>query len=407
MGLIDLNHLQIQKSCDILIIGGGPSGSAAASMLARAGRRVMLADKDRFPRDKLCGEFLSGEALPLLHRLGCGAAIEAAQPARITRWRFTAPSGREIEGCLPIPAAGLSRCSLDEILFRHAAASGAAAREAAPVKRLEISNDGAINATIQTGADDWSIRSALIIAAWGRHPGPLISQAPKRQSRPAPYIGVKRHHEIRDGAAGRATREALDECVEIHIIPGGYCGLSFIEGGRINMCMLLEADFVIRHNVRPAEWGRLIEILAGANRALALRLDGLQPADDAPPLIVAQPAFGRRDLARGPILQLGDAAGMIPPLCGDGQAMALCGAFELCGLMNAFPAELSPRDISALGREWAGIWNSRYARRIDVGRSLQWAMGRPWLAEAGVRLLGFMPWAAAGLVQATRGRAET
>ena len=110
--------------CDVAIAGGGPAGSALAIHLARAGRRVMLFERDRFPRDKLCGEFLSPEARALLLELGCLDEVLASGAVPIRRARFTSVRGRILEFPLPGEGLGISRAALDGILFRQAAASG-------------------------------------------------------------------------------------------------------------------------------------------------------------------------------------------------------------------------------------------------------------------------------------------
>ncbi|GAB4323153.1 MAG: NAD(P)/FAD-dependent oxidoreductase [Candidatus Sumerlaeia bacterium] len=402
-------------------------------MLARAGRRVLLVEKDRFPRDKVCGEFLSGESLRLLAELGCLEQVEAAGPARISRWRFTAPSGAVLERRLPRVSLGISRRTLDAILFRHAARSGADTLEGVEARRVVVTSAGRAAAALivrhQRQAGDagssspatspaglcgsggagasLSVESPIVLAAWGRRAAP--DRELKRVgtgaggARAAPYLGLKRHHRIASSRLGDECAEALDGCVEIHAVPDGYCGLNFIEGaGVANVCMLLGRAIVRRLGRRAGDWNHVCEALAASNPILGRRLKGLEPCEPRPHS-VAQPPFGPRRPASGPIFFLGDAAGMIPPLCGDGQSMAINAAVDLAGLIAALP--LSPRleAIRDLGRSWDRLWRRRYGTRVWFGCALQAALVRPLVLEIGLRVLKRMPFAADGLARATRG----
>src|SRR5260370_37515212 len=109
---------------DVAIIGAGPAGSTLAALLAGRGIDVTLIDRDLFPRDKLCGEFLSYDALPVLEHLDVVGAIDDAGAPHITRCRVGG-SDRTYELTFPHPARGVSRLFLDNLLFRRAAALGA------------------------------------------------------------------------------------------------------------------------------------------------------------------------------------------------------------------------------------------------------------------------------------------
>ena len=115
-----LNPKTITSSVyDVAIIGGGPAGGALAAELASSGRRVVLCERERVPRGKLCGEFLSGEACGYLAHLGCLEEVLEAGAVEIARARFTAPSGRVVEIVLPRTALGLSRKGLKNKISRY------------------------------------------------------------------------------------------------------------------------------------------------------------------------------------------------------------------------------------------------------------------------------------------------
>ncbi len=378
------------------IIGGGPAGSALAALLARAGERPVLLERDRFPRAKLCGEFLSMETQALLGRIGCLDAVRALGPAAITGARFFSPSGRKVEFELGAQAWGLSRMALDEALFRHAQRCGALAFEGASVTRLEQSDGGALLEV------EWSppgeapvkrlLRAGRVVAAYGRRSGldrPLGREFLRRLS---PFAAYKRRHAFIPGA--EACAENLRGKVEMHLFDGGYCGVSMVEGDAVNVCFLAEQRVLsaagpsLRRDARG--------FLSGLSPSLRSRLEALSP--DGEPLAAAQLTFTEKEPSSGAILFIGDAAGMIAPLCGDGQAMALESAVLLAELMQS----AGGRELPAL---WDDIWRRRFSSRLRAGRWLQELLRRPVAAEAAVRLLRPWPGLAKSLLVATRGAA--
>ena len=256
---------------DAAIIGGGPAGSSLAMFLARAGQKVVVCECDRLPRDKLCGEFLSGESRRLLEQLGCLGEIEAVRPAVIDRCRFTAPCGATCETALPSQAFGISRRALDRILLRHAERSGATVVEGARASALEEQDNGdaRVDLRLDHGAHD-SLSARIVVGAHGRRE-PIDRELDRAfLRRRHPYVGLKRHHRPR--ASGASLRE-LDGYVEVHAFDGGYCGLSRIEGGEVNVCMLVREAFL--GGLPSPRWHDVRDAVCRANRILASRLDAL------------------------------------------------------------------------------------------------------------------------------------
>ena len=394
---------------DVAIIGGGLSGSALAVHLARTGRRVAVFERDRFPRDKLCGEFLSPESGALLRELGCLDKVLDRGATPIRRARFTSTRGRVLEFPLPGEALGISRATLDEIVFRQAASSGARTFEASAVRgtRERCAEGGRwIELDIERREDGArplrvSMDARCLVGAYGRD-GRIDGERPKAAGEARRFdrcVGLKKHHRPVDSADGSRLRDELRHTVEIHAVEGGYCGLSFVENDTVNVCMLLRKRTIT--SLPSSRWPDVRRFLESQNRLLGRRLDGLSPTDRPQIAAGRVPAFAREP-AGGHVLRIGDAAGMIAPLCGDGQAMALSSAKLLGELMTRLPSELDARERARLLRAWRRSWRRRYATRLRIGRLLQRVVLEPTVAHVAFGVLQLFPGLVSRLVRWTR-----
>lgn len=351
---------------EVAIAGGGIAGSALAALLAQRGARVVVLEKDRFPRDKLCGELLSTEVRAELVQLGAEARVLAAKPHAITGARFISPTGRALSLELGGTALGLSRRTLDALLFDHAASSGADCRSGVEVTAI---SDRALETS------EGPIEAELIVCAHGRR-----GRLDKALDRPFthrrhPYAAIKQHY--------RARSDDLRGRVELHAFDGGYCGFSFVEDGSMNACALIEttrADVRTFHRATPSLRDRFADLSP---------IEGTECA-------IAEIPFHLKETSRGELLFLGDAAGMIAPLAGDGQAMALSSARILASL-------IATGDRATLAPRWDRAWRSEFARRMLIGRALQAILLRPLPADAAIRALDFVPALSSRLVRMTRG----
>jgi flavin-dependent dehydrogenase len=392
---------------DALVIGAGPAGSALGALLARAGMRVALCEREPAPRDKLCGEFLSGESRALLGELGCLDELEALRPAPIRAFRFTAPSGAELRGRLPSEALGVSRRALDEVLLRAAARAGASVmrgievREVAP-QAARADEPLEFRVALQRRGSAASERAAagLVIAAHGRR-ARLDRTLGRSFVRGAhSQLAFKRHHRPREGAAGRRALASLDGVVEVHAFEGGYCGMSRVEGGRVNVCTLVDEPFL---GALPSpRWDDLREGLCDASARLAQRLEALEPSEPGVHAVARIPLSAKERSARS-ILFVGDSAGMIAPFCGDGQAMALRSAQLLAELIARAPHPITGLDAGALAQHWERRWRREFGLRVRLGRWLQPLLMHGGAADAALRIASLAPPLARWLARSTRG----
>jgi flavin-dependent dehydrogenase len=357
---------------DVLVLGGGLAGGAAATLLARAGMPVRLHERQSGPHDKICGEFLSIEAQRDLDRLGLDIARLGA--VAIDRVRLTAGK-RDIAAPLPFVARGISRRLLDEALLELAATAGARIARGVRVNAVEGKD-------IATSGGP--CRAERIVLATGKHDvrGAKRAGPATREG----YVGFKMHW--RPSARCRA---AIDRAIELVLFEGGYAGLQLVAPDVLNLCLIVRRDRL------AAAGGRWETLLAELLRepGLARRLDDAEPLF-ARPLTIANLPYGYVCEADprwpGHVFRLGDQAAMTASLTGDGMAVALRSAhLAAAGLLA--------------GQDAAG-YHAAIRRQVSgqVRRAmlLQRATEAPLAMQAGLRLLGLWPRLLATLAGATR-----
>ncbi|MEN9936882.1 MAG: hypothetical protein RLZZ387_3461 [Chloroflexota bacterium] len=370
---------------DIIIVGAGLAGSGLAHSLARRGWDVLLVERDTFPRHKVCGEFLSPESQGSLEALGLLDTVSGIGPTHMRHASLTAPSGRALRVELPGDAWGVSRYALDGALAAAAVRAGAEVRAGVSVAEVVPAAGGhVVRLRGPDGAEEVAARAAVL--ACGRHPARgLRAREPRSPEQTA--VGVKCHLDD----PGRAPD------VELFLFAGGYVGLAPVEGGRTNLCMLASREALRRAGGSPRG---LVEAAADWNPALGRRLAGAALVEET----LASVAPVDTDDAPAPwhgVARLGDAAVMIPPLCGDGMAMALRSA-ELCAPLadGALRGALTADQWEATYRR---VWRREFLPRVRTARWLQSLLVAPGLAELCVRGGALLPPLARAMVHATRG----
>jgi flavin-dependent dehydrogenase len=308
---------------DVAVVGAGPAGSATATHLARAGRRVAVVDRAVFPRDKPCAESLSPAAEPLLAELGALEEIEAMGPARLRGFRIYAPGGRIIQGDFAATrdAAGrsffetglaVSRLQLDAALVRAARRAGAEVREGWRLGQLGRESDG-LWTLVPVGGGD-AIRARLLVAADGVH------------STVARRLGLHMPGRARKVALVAHLRgvEGLDEYGEMHVAGRRYVGLARLErAGDLSTVALVVDEARDGRKLAGRPEAFLLDALA-TFPALRGRLDHATVARRT--LTVSRLHVRARRLADDGVLLVGDAAGYYDPFTGEGIYGALRGA---------------------------------------------------------------------------------
>jgi menaquinone-9 beta-reductase len=401
------NQSKIQNpKSKIAIVGAGPSGSSLAIRLARAGFEVCLIERERFPRQKLCGEFISPECLKHFRELDVLDEMLAVGGDRISQTIFYEPNGKSVS----VPSAwfdadlsgalSISRAEMDFRLLEKARACCVEVLEETSVAGLLSDEDKICGVRVKTkGGETFEVSADLTIDATGRANvlGKLAEkleitnyklqnkiQNPKSKIQNR-LVGFKTHLENVRLEKGRC---------EIYFFRGGYGGLSYVENNRANHCFLIKAETVKEFNSNVEE---ILEKVIFQNARARETLKDSKPIFDW--LAVSVESFGIKNLNPLPrLFSVGDAAAFIDPFTGSGMLMALESA-EIFAKVLA-ENEFSNAEIAA---EYKNLYRRKFQSRLRVCSLMRRAAFMPNLAKYVISILGFSEKAREMLARATRG----
>ena len=391
------------KSYDVIVAGGGPAGTSAAVHLATRGARVLLLERERFPRAKLCGEFISPECLGHFARLGVLEEMKEAGGARVGETKFFARSGRRVGvpsawfgketggGEAASGALGLSRAEMDQRLMLRASAVGVEVLEEAQVAGLLFEDAGRVRGVrVEWQGEALELRAHVTIDATGRaralarrvetakgNAGQKATAARGASPKRMPLVAFKAHLENVGGE---------ESVCEIYFYRGGYGGLSRVENGLSNLCFIVAARDVRAHR---SDAERVMREIVMSNSRAAETLRGARVSSEW--LAVALESFGRRELVPADgLLMVGDAASFIDPFTGSGMLMALESG-ELAGacVTRSLPDLRAGGMFASLAEDYRARYRERFERRLRVCSWLRRAAFAPGLAtQAGIVALG-------------------
>jgi flavin-dependent dehydrogenase len=371
---------------DVSIIGGGLAGLALSIQLADKGWNVVLFEKERYPFHRVCGEYISMEAWNFLCSLSL--PLEEWKLPRISRLQVSAPGGKILQTTLPLGGFGISRYKLDAALAQIARSKGVAVYESTKVENIVRTETGFV-LDVRSAAGNQTITSKIACGAWGKRSNIDIKwQRPfitGKDTRISAWVGIKYH----------IRTQWPDDLIGLHNFKDGYCGISKIEDDWYCLCYLTRAA-----NLKGMPVPELEKGLMSRNAALRHILENSERKPGFP-LAISQVSFRPKTKVENGVLLLGDAAGMIAPLCGNGMSMALHASKIAAAQVDLF---LSGRqDRAAMEKWYEREWEKRFESRLRTGRALQRFFGSELGSNLMVSVMSRLPALTGALIKKTHG----
>ncbi|PUZ24380.1 Dehydrogenase (flavoprotein) [Chitinophaga costaii] len=373
----------ISSTYDVIIIGGGLAGLALAIRLGQTAVKVLVIEKEDYPRHKVCGEYISLESQPFLESLGLPLS-QMALPA-IRQLQVTDVQGRIVAAPLHPGGFGISRYTLDAALAQLAVESGCTLLTHTRADEVISERD---QCTVTAGGKVYTARVAC--GTWGKRSNLDVKwQRPFIRTPRKPlnnYVGIKYH----------IRYPWPPSLIALHNFKDGYGGISAIEDGKCCLCYLTRASQLQKAgSIRQMEQDILFQ-----NPALKKIFQEAEFLWEQP-VTISQISFQQKEQVYDHVLLLGDAAGLIAPLCGNGMSMAFHAAKLAAGIIPAFLSGHITR--AQMETQYQQLWKRQFSRRLSVGRLLQGNFGRNKITSLFLRSMQLLPFLKKALIKNTFG----
>lgn len=370
---------------DIGIIGGGLAGLALSIQLARLGHTVVLFEKEEYPFHRVCGEYISNESRDFL--AGLGLDLNGLGVTSISTLQLSDKNGKVLQQELPLGGFGISRYLLDAQLAGLAKNAGVSLHENSKVNDVVFTGKDFL---VDTGKKQYSVRVA--ISSYGKRSNLDIKWkrpfATAKKNKLNNYIGVKYH----------IQGNFPENIISLHLFNNGYCGLAKVEGDKYNLCYLTTAD-----NLQQCggDIGKMESSILSSNPHLKQILTQSSKCDETP-VTISQISFDQKNQVDDHVLMVGDAAGMITPLCGNGMSMALHASKLAATEIHQFISGIITREN--MERNYRIGWEKQFAARLRMGRRIQSLFGNQRLLSVLMNIGRRFPFIIRYLVKKTHGQ---
>ena len=370
----------ISSTFDVIIVGGGLAGLSSAIHLSKQELRVLVIEKNSYPKHKVCGEYISNEVLPYLNFLGIDVFKLGAK--KIDKFQLSTTKNKCISARLPLGGFGMSRFCLDAALAQTALDNHVEIIHAT-VENVRFSND---QFTVMT-KNQKHFESKIVIGAYGKRSHldrKLNRQFIKSKS---PYLAVKTH----------VKGDFPEDLVALHNFKGGYCGVSKVEDDSINLCYITNFETFKRFKNIQEFQNEVIFKNIYLNDIFKNSVSVFEQ-----PLTISQISFDNKNPIENHIIMCGDTATLIHPLCGNGMSMAFRSAYIASTLIiKFFNSEITSRD--ALEKQYLREWNSAFRSRLKAGRIMANLFNSPQLSEVLMKGLQWFPDILPKIIKQTHG----
>jgi menaquinone-9 beta-reductase len=370
------------------IVGGGLGGLTLAIQLAQKGIETTLFEKKQYPFHRVCGEYIAIESWGFLERLGL--PLQNLELPIIKQLKVSAPNGSFLKQPMKTGGFGISRYTLDNYLADLALKSG-----------VKIIHENIESVVFQEKEDVFTLKTSsqeylfkLVSGAFGKRSNLDIflnrNFAKETKNASKQFVGVKYHIQL----------DFPNDVIELHNFSGGYCGISKIEGDQYCLCYLSDSQNLTKNNHSISEMEKNILF---QNPFLKKYFSEAQFLYEKP-LTISQISFASKPIIENHILMLGDSAGMITPLCGNGMTMAMQASAILQKYILAYLNGSINRDL--MEQRYQKEWNNTFALRMKIGRFLQNNLfGGTNTTNMAIATLRHLPFMVQALIKLTHGKA--
>jgi flavin-dependent dehydrogenase len=366
---------------DVIIIGGGLAGLCNAIHISKLGKKVVLIEKNEYPKHKVCGEYISNEVLPYFGFLDINPFDFGA--VKIKNFQLSTTKSKLISARLPLGGFGISRHQLDFVLLEKAQENGVTILKDS-VLNIKFSNDVF---SVET-KENKTLSSKITIGAFGKRSLLDVKMERKFIQKKAPYLGVKIH----------VKGDFPEDLVALHNFKGGYCGVSKVENNAINLCYITNyTSFKKYKNIEDFQ-----EQVVFKNKFLKEIFHNSEAVFEKP-LTISQISFETKKPVENHILMCGDSAGMIHPLCGNGMSMAIQSA-QLASvlILNYLNGDLNSR--KELEKQYIRKWNKKFGVRLKAGHFIAMLFRKDKIAAFLLEILKKLPFLLPLIIKQTHGK---
>jgi flavin-dependent dehydrogenase len=364
------------------IIGGGVAGLSLAIQLADKGIQTIVFEKNTYPFHKVCGEYISMESWNFL--LSLGLPMNDMNLPLIKKLGISSEKGFMLNAPLTLGGFGISRYTLDQKLFILAKSKGVVILENCKV--LNVTNENADTSTITTTFGMYNAQ--IVCGSFGKYTPSFAKNVNAPSKKNINYIGVKYH----------IKTDFQKDKIELHNFQDGYCGISKIENDSFCLCYLATSD-VLKQSGNEIK--KLEENILYKNPFLKQIFIKSQFIFEQP-CVISNITFHKKDTYANGIFLLGDAAGTITPLCGNGMSMGLRASFILSQLLVSFFN--SHADKEYLIQAYQHAWNNQFNLRIQSGYYLQSLFGKKNTTHLVLKTLDKLPAVTQKIIKLTHGK---
>jgi flavin-dependent dehydrogenase len=349
---------------ETIIIGGGLAGLTTSIELARKGHEVLVIEKNAYPFHRVCGEYISNEVKPYLKHLGFD--VEAFGASDINKVLITTQHGTTLSSQLDLGAFGMSRYELDYQFYQIAKSFGVQFE-----LNTSVEDVSKINETFYVETNTFkTFEAKFVIGSFGKRS--KLDKILKRGfvEHKSPLFGIKYH----------VKSDFRKDTIAIHNFEGGFCGFSAIENDKFCLCYLSSKD-----NLKKSK--SIEEMQKNILSKNPYLRDIFQNSEFLfeSPIAISEVSYEAKSLIEKGILMVGDSAGMIYPITGNGMSIAIRSGILASNLVSKFLKKTISR--KTLEKTYIEVWEKAFSQRVNRGRMLQHLIGGDISTEITVNLL--------------------